>query len=147
MSPSRPGETWRGFGNLESGPGSLREQIQTVLSKVDFQHLQKVALRTRLTQDETADPDISCIIDPSTFTHEFNNVVLEVSFSDHVYWIAKIQYTSVDASKASSNTMDIKSELATMRTVKARTNIPVPQVFSYNVSPSNEAANCLESSI
>ncbi|KAI3337192.1 kinase-like domain-containing protein [Xylariaceae sp. AK1471] len=79
----------------------------------NFQQLQKVALLTRIGQDKMADPDMSCTIDPSSFTYIFNNVVLNISFSDHV-------------------------EIAAMRTAKDQTSIPVPPVFAYDVSPSNE---------
>ncbi|KAK4112798.1 hypothetical protein N656DRAFT_789436 [Canariomyces notabilis] len=59
-------------------------------------------------------------------------------FSDEVYWIAKIQHVHVNSSEADENRMDLLSEIATMRTVRARTSIPVPQVFAHDVSASNE---------
>lgn len=138
MSIGRPSDSWNGFGDLEPGPGSLHEQIQTVLSTANFQQLQKVALLARISQDKITDPGLSCTADPSSFTYGFNNVVLKVSFSDHVYWLAKIQHILVDASQANENAIDLLSEIATMRTAKDRTSIPVPQVFTFNVSPSNE---------
>lgn len=137
MSTRRPSDNWNGFGDLEPGPGSLHEQVQTVLSTANFRDLEKLAYLARIQQDRTVDPGLLCTINTSLFTYGFNNVVLEVSFSDHVYWIAKIQHISVDESEASENAMDLLSEIVTMRTVKERTSIPVPQVFAYDISRSN----------
>ncbi|KAI8954847.1 kinase-like domain-containing protein [Xylaria longipes] len=137
MSAGRPSDSWNGFGDLEPGHGSLHEQIQTVLSTANFRNLEKSAYLARIKQDKTVDQEVLCTINSSSFTYGFNNVVLEVSFSDHVYWIAKIQHIPVDASESLENSMDILSEIATMRTAKDRTTIPVPQVFAFDVHPSN----------
>ena len=136
MSAERPRSFWRGFDGLKPGP--FRDQIQTVLSTANFQQLQEAALIARTRRDKTADSDLSCTIDLPSFTYGFNNVVLGVSFSDHVYWVARIQHIAVDESKARRNAANLLSEITTMRTIKDLTSIPVPQVFAYNVSPSNE---------
>ncbi|KAI0486373.1 serine/threonine protein kinase [Xylaria cf. heliscus] len=119
------------------GPGSTHEQIQTVLSKANFHNLQNLACLSRTAHDKKIDLDLLCTINPSSFTYGSNIVVLEVSFSDQVYWIAKIQYISIDKSKATENAMDLLSEIATMRVIRDRTSIPVPQVFTYDVHLSN----------
>jgi isoamyl acetate esterase len=100
--------------------------------------LEKVPLLTRTQQDKTVDPNLECTIDPTLFTHGFNNIVARVLFSDGVCWVARIQHSAVDASKARRNTIDVLSEIATLRTAKDRTSIPVPDVFAYNVLSSNE---------
>jgi aminoglycoside phosphotransferase (APT) family kinase protein len=127
---------WAGLNGLQPGP--LHDQIQAVLSTANFAQLERVALLARTQQDKTADTTgLTCTIDPASFAYGFNNIVLEVPFSDGVCWIARIQHSSVDASEARGHAMDLLSEMATMRVVKERTNIPVPQVFAYHVSPSN----------
>ncbi|KAK4040318.1 kinase-like domain-containing protein [Parachaetomium inaequale] len=128
--------TWPGFGGLEPGP--LYDRIQTVPSRLNFKHLEKVALCARAQLGETTDSGLACTIDPFSFTHGFNNVVLEVLFSDGVCWIARIQHGSMDMPGALGDTRDLPSEITTMRTVRDRTSIPVPQVFAHDVSPSNE---------
>jgi hypothetical protein len=99
---------WLGFNAL--GPGPLRDRIKTVLSIINSRQLEKVALATRLQQDRMSNPGIICTIDPSRFTHGFNNIVLELNFSDSVFWIARIQHISVDPSEARENAMDLLSE-------------------------------------
>ncbi|KAL2151731.1 hypothetical protein VTH82DRAFT_6829 [Thermothelomyces myriococcoides] len=132
MENKRPSAGWADFNALEPG---LRDRIQTILSTTNFRQLEKVALDARLQRDETANPGVICTIDPYKFTHGHNNVIFEVEFSDSVYWIARIQHFSVDGSEAQGNAADLLSEIATMRTVRKRTRIPVPEVYAYNVSP------------
>ncbi|KAH6853877.1 kinase-like domain-containing protein [Chaetomium sp. MPI-CAGE-AT-0009] len=136
MANERPSAGWLGSNALE--PGLLRDRIQTVLSTTNFRQLEKVALAARLQQDKTADPGIVCTIDPSIFTHGLNNVIFELEFSDSVYWIARIQQVSIDSSKAYENAIDLLSEIATMTTVRSRTNIRVPEVYTYDISWSNK---------
>jgi hypothetical protein len=100
--------------------------------------LEKVALHARAQLEETTDSGLACTIDPLSFTHGFNNIVLEVLFSDGVCWVARIPHGAMDMPDAVGDTRDLLSEITTMRVVRERTSIPVPQVFAHNVSPSNE---------
>lgn len=97
-----------------------------------------MALLARTQQEETANATLTCTINPDSFTHGFNNIVVLVSFSDGVCWVARVQHRMVNASEARGNTIGVLSEIATIRTVKDRTSIPVSQVFTYDVSPSNK---------
>jgi aminoglycoside phosphotransferase (APT) family kinase protein len=135
MCPKRPSAGWHGFDALQPGP--LRDQIQNVLSTADFEVLGDMALVARSQLDETLDPWLTCTIDTSSFTHGCYNLVLEVSFSDGVYWVARIPHTPL-AAAARRDAVDLLSEMATLRTIKERTSIPVPQVFVCNVSPLND---------
>ncbi|KAF5136338.1 hypothetical protein E5D57_000098 [Metarhizium anisopliae] len=67
-----------------------------------------------------------------------NNLVLNVGFSDDVDWIARVHHVPVDLSHARDHAMDMLSEIATLKTVKSRTTIPVPEVFFFDTSLSNE---------
>lgn len=136
MSTKRPSASWRGFDALQPGP--LFDRIKTVLSTTNFEELEDIALVVRSSLGETLDQYLICTIDTVSFTHGCCNIVLEVSFSDGVYWIARIPHTSVTASAARRNTRDLQSEMATLRTIKERTSIPVPQVFNCAVFPDNE---------
>ncbi|KAG5989139.1 hypothetical protein E4U52_005896 [Claviceps spartinae] len=67
-----------------------------------------------------------------------NNLVLNVAFSDDVHWIARILKAPVDPSCTRQHEVAMLSEVATMKTLKSRTTIPVPEFFAFDVSPSNE---------
>ncbi|KAH8174145.1 phosphotransferase enzyme family protein [Sarocladium implicatum] len=136
MSTKRPGTAWLGLRALE--PGALRDQIQDALTSIDLRKLEDVALKARLMQDTTVEPGTTCAIDPSVFTHGWNNIVLEVAFSDSVYWVARIQHVSVDPSEVPDNSVNLQSEIATMGIARERTTIPIPKVFTYNIAPDNE---------
>ncbi len=136
MSSNRPSVNWQGFDDLEPGP--FLDRIKTVLSTVNFRQLEKVALLARAQHDKREDPDLTCTANTSLFAYGYNNLVLELAFSDHVYWIARIRYRVVGVSEARGHAMDLLSEIATIRTVRERTSIPAPQVFAFDVSPSNE---------
>lgn len=145
MSVARPSDGWTSLNSLGSWPScspTSQEQIRAVLATADFEQLRALALTARVTQPEAGgkatNPDLSCTIEQSSFAYGFNNVVLEVSFSDRVYWIAKIRYMPGNSSQEAEDAVDLLSEIATMRTVKERTSIPVPQVFAFDASPSNQ---------
>lgn len=136
MSTTPSTASWRGLDGLQPGP--LREQIETLLATANFRQLEKAAVLARTQQDKSADASLTCSIDPASFTHGFNNIVVRVLFSDGVSWVARIQHSAVDASEARGNTIDVLSEIATIGTIKERARIPAPQVFAYDVSPSKE---------
>lgn len=127
MNIARPSTHWSAFGGLPPDSGRLFEQIDNVLKTADFKHLENEALETRRGVETGLDPDIKCRIDLSKFAYGFNNIALEVAFSDDVYWIAKVQHAPMDE----TDKVYMSSEIATLKLVKARTSIPVPQVFLY----------------
>ena len=136
MSSNRPSASWQGFGDLEPGP--FLDRIKTVLSTVNFRQLEKAALLARAQHDEKKEPGLTCTVNTSLFAYGYDNLVLELAFSDHVYWIARIRHRAMGPSEARGHAMDLLSEIATIRTVRERTSIPAPQVFAYDVSSSNE---------
>ncbi|KAF3070952.1 hypothetical protein GL218_00779 [Daldinia childiae] len=69
-------------------------------------------------------------INLTNFTSGFNNVVLELTFSDNVYWIARIPHQALDDGDRTS----MLSEIATMKIIKKHTTIPIPQVFDFETS-------------
>ncbi|KAH7408755.1 hypothetical protein DE146DRAFT_733834 [Phaeosphaeria sp. MPI-PUGE-AT-0046c] len=64
------------------------------------------------------------------FATGFNNLVLELAFSDNVYWIARIPYRTVDDNTETS----LLSEMATMNIVRQHTSIPIPRIFEFEIS-------------
>jgi isoamyl acetate esterase len=133
MPTKPPSADWKGFAGLQPGPSSLREDIETIFSMIDLQQLEQAALRARISQDKAANPRATCFVNTSSFANGMVNLVLEVSFSDGVYWVARSRHRQLHAKSVAI----LLSEIATMKTVKERTSIPVPQVFAYELSSSN----------
>ncbi|KAG5989135.1 hypothetical protein E4U52_005892 [Claviceps spartinae] len=104
------------------------KQIHTVLASANFEYLEQIALRTRNARDESSASGVTCAIDSGSFTYGMNNLVLNVAFSDD---IPLESYTR-------QHEVAMLSEIATMKTLKSRTTIPVPEVFAFDVSPSNK---------
>ncbi|KAG6050453.1 hypothetical protein E4U39_004102 [Claviceps sp. Clav50 group G5] len=134
---------WHTPDSLDIGANKSHKQIHTVLASANFEYLEKIALLARNAGDESSASGITCItctIDAKSFTYGMNNLVLNVAFSDDVCWIARILYAPVDPSPSYTRRHEVAmlSEIATMRTLKSRTTIPVPEVFALDVSPSNE---------
>jgi hypothetical protein len=74
--------------------------------------------------------DINCSINLTRFATGFNNLVLELAFSDNIYWIARIPYRTIDNNTKTS----LLSEIATMNIVRQRTSIPIPRIFEFEMS-------------
>ncbi|OAA55463.1 Aminoglycoside phosphotransferase [Cordyceps fumosorosea ARSEF 2679] len=138
MPATPPSSNWVTPDSLDTGGNRSHEQIHAVLEAANFKYLQEVALLSRKARDENAPKGITCTINPKSFTCGMNNLVLKVAFSDNVYWIARVQHSPVDSSHAREHTLDMLSEIATMKTLHSRTSIPVPMVFDFDTSPSNE---------
>ncbi|KND87299.1 hypothetical protein TOPH_08043 [Tolypocladium ophioglossoides CBS 100239] len=138
MPATSPNANWATSDSLDLGASETHRRIHAVLTTADFQYLQDVALRTRKIQDESTAGGITCTVDSKSYTHGRNNLVLRIAFSDDLYWIARVRYMPVEPSDAREHTMDILSEIATIKTLKNRTTIPVPQVFAFDPSPSNK---------
>lgn len=134
MNIARPSTHWSAFGGLTPDSGRLFEQINNVLKTADFKYLENAALDARRVVETGLDRDIKCRIDLSKFAYGFNNIALEVAFSDNVYWIAKLQHAPMDETDA----VYMRSEIATLKVVKARTNIPVPQVYLHEAFATND---------
>lgn len=131
---ARPSTHWPVSGGLTPDSGRLFEQINNVLTTADFKYLENAALVARRGVEKELAPDIKCQIDLSKFAYGFNNIALEVAFSDYVYWIAKVQHAPMDE----TDTVYMRSEIATLKLVKARTSIPVPQVYLHQACATDE---------
>ncbi|KAJ4388160.1 hypothetical protein N0V93_008767 [Gnomoniopsis smithogilvyi] len=127
MSTSRPSNKRRGFGDEAPDSSEFFLQINHVLTTADFNHLVSVALEARRSS-ETLSDIVTCVIDPSLFSYGFHHLVVEVAFSDDVFWIARIQHKPLSAAlnEAETETTDFLSEVATMDIVRTQTSIPVP---------------------
>lgn len=124
-----PSEDWSGFTGIppESEKYAL---VKAVLESADFQHLKKSAVDARYKYQTDLPPDIDCSIDLDRFATGYENLVLEVAFSDGIHWIARTPYRTVDSDTKTS----LLSEIATMNLFRQRTTIPVPRIYGYEVS-------------
>jgi len=126
---TRPSEHWPNFTNLS--PGSEKyDRIQLILSAANLEYLEKRAIVSRRRHQTDLPPDVACRIDPARFTSGFDNLIVELAFSDKVYWVARIPYRTVDTEITTS----LLSEIATMKIIRQRTSIPVPLVFDFEMS-------------
>ncbi|KAI1183113.1 hypothetical protein F5B17DRAFT_448988 [Nemania serpens] len=73
---------------------------------------------------------IDCCVNLTHFTSGFNNLVVEIAFSDQVYWIARIPHQALDSGDRAS----VLSEITIMKIIKQYTSIPIPQVFDFETS-------------
>jgi isoamyl acetate esterase len=76
---------------------------------------------------------VSCKIDTKVYQTGWFNVVFQITFDDEVYWIARIQLPFTTEYDELQQAV-LKSEVDTMRYVKSHTNIPLPEVYDYNVN-------------
>ncbi|WEW56778.1 hypothetical protein PRK78_002231 [Emydomyces testavorans] len=125
---ARPSEDWPGFTKI-SPESEKYKRIQLILSSANFEHLKKRGIDARRRHQTNLPPDIVCSINLTHFASGFNNLVVELAFSDNVYWIARIPYRTDDDTRTS-----LLSEIATMNIIRKHTSIPVPQIFEFDMS-------------
>jgi hypothetical protein len=122
-------EDWSGFAGI-SPESDKYKRIKLVLSSANFEHLRKCAIDSRRRHQMDLPLDINCSINLTRFATGFNNLVLELAFSDNIYWIARIPYRTIDNNTKTS----LLSEIATMNIVRQRTSIPIPRIFEFEMS-------------
>lgn len=91
---------------------------------------------------------LKCDTDLSAFNAGGQHIVIRVLFEDGVVWLARVRFPRCEIEghrcvagfksfqKASSS---MECEIATMKLVKAKTSLPIPTVYAYDLS----ANNCL----
>ncbi|KAJ8132736.1 hypothetical protein O1611_g889 [Lasiodiplodia mahajangana] len=125
----RPRDHWRGFSEFSSG-SNRHNQIQLLFSLANFKYLESHSIESRRRYEPDLPISVKCDINLTHFTSGFNNVVFELAFSDNVCWIARVPYETLDKSHRTS----MLSEIATMKLIKERTTVPLPQVFDFETS-------------
>ncbi|KAM5353573.1 hypothetical protein ACJ41O_000223 [Fusarium nematophilum] len=125
----RPSDHWLGLAGLDPETEKYK-RIQLLLSSANFEYLKTRGIESRRRHQPDLPQDVECSINLTQFTSGFNNLVLELAFSDHVYWIARIPHQALDDGARTS----MLSEIATMKMVKQKTTIPIPRVFDFEVS-------------
>ncbi|KAH7233705.1 kinase-like domain-containing protein [Fusarium tricinctum] len=125
----RPSDSWSDLTSLDQDSEKYK-QIHTIISLADFCYLEKRGLEARTHIHPALSANIKCSINTSRFNLGFHNLVLELSFTDNIYWIARIPYKGFKDDDRTS----MLSEIATMKIVKKHTKLPIPQVFDFEAS-------------
>ena len=119
------------------------ENFQEVIDSIDFEGLKTVALRVRRELQEAVlqsseglyilPDDLSCEID-SIPRHGTFNLVYTVIFSDGLRWAARIPGHGAYLEELDKTKM--KSEYESMRLVKEKTTIPIPEIYYLSLDAS-----------
>ncbi|KAI1273259.1 kinase-like domain-containing protein [Xylaria sp. FL0933] len=125
----KPSNHWQGYAGLSPGSDKYR-RIELLFASANFDYLQTRAIESRRRHQPDLPAHIECSVDATHFTSGLNNLVVELEFSDHVYWIARIPHQALD----DGDRISILSEIATMKIIKRHTAVPVPQVFDFETS-------------
>lgn len=120
---------WQGFNTLNSNSDKYR-RIQLLLSSANFEYQKRRGIESRRRHQPDLPSHVECSINLTQFTCGFNNLVLELAFSDRVFWIARTPHQAFDEGDRTS----MLSEIATMKIIKQRTTIQIPQVFDFETS-------------
>lgn len=129
--------SWTSFANLDPDIEHVRN-ISELLRQKDFEALSSHAISTRDSQRPRGKEDpLTCSIDTSRFTSGRYHVVFEIIFSDQCRWIARIRLPSTNECEADIEAAML-SEIVAIEQVKAKTTIPMPEVYSHNVTLSSD---------
>ncbi|KAJ5273607.1 hypothetical protein N7478_008732 [Penicillium angulare] len=108
------------------------EQQWSAFSIIDAEAVKLRQLRTGSLNE------LFCTIDTTRFTSGACNIVVALSFSDGLQWVARIQLPLIDENDDSESVeTSLLSEVATMQLIRAKSTIPIPSVFGYDASPKN----------
>ncbi|KAF9768901.1 hypothetical protein IL306_013749 [Fusarium sp. DS 682] len=125
----RPSDGWKGFASLKVGSDKYK-RIELLLSSANFEYLKTHGLESRRRHQPDLSPHVTCNANLANFTSGFNHVILELAFSDDVYWVARIPYKTLK----DSDRISMLSEIATMKIIKEHTTVPIPRVFDFETS-------------
>ncbi|KAG8946457.1 hypothetical protein FRC04_011633 [Tulasnella sp. 424] len=132
-----PSEHWEDVDSaLEDSDPSYIKWITGTFSSLPLDRFEQHISRLRT-------PEIPCAINRKRYVWGHYHLVLEVAFEDSVYWILRVRMPSQlpawspEASPASA-IRSVESEVATLRFIRERTTIPVPQVFDFALSTDNQ---------
>jgi hypothetical protein len=82
-------------------------------------------------------PPRSCSLSPNSSGSGAFSFTVPVRFDDRVEWIAKCSRPQVFEEFPDIVKLKLESEVATLRLLKERTTIPMPEVFAWDSSDNN----------
>lgn len=136
-------DQWNPFQNVDRD-STHGQMIEHVLRTSDFDFLCSTAIRLRQELEEdpqgrsqTSADQLNCSINTDRFATGQQNVVLKLQFSDSECWVVRIR---LPEEHVDSEAIEISmlNEVATMKLIHAKTNIPVPQVYGFDFAIDNQ---------
>ena len=131
MAPAGPSEDWTEYDSSTAPP-----EVTRVIEHGDWKHLCAKAVSKHPAQGGK----LTCTANLTRFAQGQCNIVIELSFSDGSYWVARVVTPLNDSGVEDRIEWMEKlmlSGIATMRLVAQRTSLPVPIVYSYDTDPHN----------
>ncbi len=125
----RPSKYWTGVLTADS-KSDKSKRIQQIFATANFKYLSDQALQLRKEQKPHPPSHVKCTVNTAEFTSGFNNLILEIAFTDEVYWIARIPHKAFTETDRTS----VLSEIATMKIIHYNTTVPIPRVFGFELS-------------
>ncbi|KAJ5705695.1 hypothetical protein N7455_004821 [Penicillium solitum] len=114
--------------DTESG---YAKKIQTVLETANFDHLCSEATKIRQAGESLAS-ELTCSVNTAKFTCGTYNLVVTLTLSDTIQWVARIMLPEDDKDEDVATLLS--SEIASMNFVRPKTTIPVPRIFGHSVT-------------
>ncbi|KAJ9661840.1 hypothetical protein H2201_006320 [Coniosporium apollinis] len=124
--------SWIGAGAYEVG-GEYHDRATTFFVAVKWDLLTSLASSLR--------NGIACEFGEKFLIGNFN-MVRRITFADGISWVARLRLPELNGVFGGRDALDkacaLKIEIASMKFFKSKTSIPVPEVYSYNVDPTND---------
>lgn len=121
---------WTSFQNMDTESGYAKK-IQTVLETANFDHLCSEATKIRQAGESLAS-ELTCSVNTAKFTCGTYNLVVTLTLSDTIQWVARIMLPEDDKDEDVATLLS--SEIASMNFVRPKTTIPVPRIFGHSVT-------------
>lgn len=127
------------------------EDFRPVLSAIALENIPKLASTLRQHRDSKKDesddeevaaecPFINCVVNKSPVSGSFNLFFL-IEFHDGVKWGLRVPAIGIADKFDQAAAQAMENEVLTIRFLKRKTNIPIPDIYAYNASLDNEL-NC-----
>jgi serine/threonine protein kinase len=124
-------QNWTSFQNIDLDSDHAKK-IQTVLQNANFSYLCSKAVELRKKEGAHVRNTLICSVDTAKFTSGAFNVVVALTFSDSIQWVARIMLPQGENDE--DILISLRSEISTMELIRTKTTIPVPRIFGYGVT-------------
>src|SRR5277367_3839988 len=97
-------------------------ELNKATENINFDRLCQIAFSLRREK---------CTIDPTKYTFGGVNIVFEIAFEDHVFWIVRIRRPD-EQYPLDGTDHALESDVATMRFLRQKTKLPIPSTYDYD---------------
>lgn len=113
------------------------EAIPNLASSIRQERDGESEIVPRVGEEQSTTRNIHCTVSSKPLFGSYN-ILYPIEFADGVRWLIKIPAKGYSGRWTDSDARAITSEALTMRLVKQKTTIPLPQVFSFQSTIENE---------